>query len=145
MKGLVNSLDSTLTELYAKAPALPKEAKKFIVSIMPWAALIFGLMGVPALLAVFGIGILATPWMVMAGGGTVLYWLTWLAGGVSVVLNLMAVKPLMSQKISGWRLIFYSSLVNAVSLLLGFNIVGLVGVFLGWYILYQIKPQYSKV
>ena len=45
-KNSAQGLIDTLEELFSKAPALPKNAKDFIVGITPWVALVFGVMGV---------------------------------------------------------------------------------------------------
>jgi hypothetical protein len=143
MNELLNSLDKALTDVFAKAPALPKSARDVIVKIAPWAALLFGVMGALALLPALGITAMATPWMMLAGRAGLMVWVAWGILAANVVLDLMAVQPLMARKMRGWQLMFYASLLGALTNLLNFSLGGLVGVAIGWYILYGVKKSYK--
>ena len=145
MKNYTNALDKVLSDyLVKKAPVLPKGGKEFIVSVAPYLALISAIVGVPALLAVFGLGAIATPFVWIAGSRTGIFWLFWAVGAAQVVLSAMAVKPLFARRGKGWRLMYYSQLLSLLSTLQYFNVGSLVMTVISFYLLYQVKASYGK-
>lgn len=137
-------LDKTLEEyLVTKAPALPDNAKGGLVKILPWLALIFGLLAVPGILAVFGIGAIATPFLMLAGQRTLFFWLSWIIMVIQVVLELMAVRPLFAHSRKGWELMFYSGLLGVLYTLTSFSPMALVMTVVMFYLLYQVKSSYK--
>ncbi len=144
MDATLAKLDKSL-ELYLvkKAPVLPKNAKEVLVKIAPWLALIFGLLAIPALLAVFGLGAVATPFLLLAGQRTIIFWVGWVLSVGQVTLELLAVKPLFAKQRKGWELMFYSSLLGVVYSLASFSLFGLVMTVVTFYLLYQIKASYK--
>lgn len=145
MKTYSDQLDKILTEyLVKKAPALPKSVKNFLVSVAPYFALLGAILGIPALLAVFGLGAVMTPFAFVAGARTGIFWLYWLTGGVQVVLGALAIKPLFARRAHGWRLMYYSQLLSLVSLIRSLNVGSLVMTILSFYILYQVKASYGS-
>lgn len=136
-----NDLINVLSDFFKKAPQLPKGGQDALVTIMPWIALIFGILGV-----VVGIGAVGiSPLALFAGlnaSTTVL--ITGILTIVSSVLMLMAFPKLQKRVEAGWVLLFWSEVVNVVSNLVSINIVGaLIGGLIGFYILFQIKAHYK--
>jgi len=140
---------STLEEQFKKAPALPSNAVSIMVSVTPWIALVFGILGLFASLAGLGLGAMLGPILAMTGspmqaGGTVIYFVFAL---VSSVLMLAAVPGLLSRKMSGWKLLFWSEVVSIVASLLSFSVSGLlmtvVFAAIAFYLLFQIKSHYK--
>src|SRR6266496_4149207 len=62
-----NDLMTTMEQWFHKTPALPKNAKDALVNIMPWIALVFGILGI--LGSIGGLGLLSatSPLAVMGG------------------------------------------------------------------------------
>lgn len=144
MADMLQELDKTFTDLFVKkAPALPDSAKKTLVAYAPWIALVFGLLGIPAVLAVFSLSAVATPFAVLAGENITLMWVGAAIMAVSIVLELLAVSPLKAKKMAGWNFIYYSNLVNIAYSLVHISILGIVGDAIGLWILYQVKGQYK--
>lgn len=145
MKDYINQLDKFLTEyLVVKAPALPKNAKEFLVKAAPYFAILAVILGIPAFLAIFGFGAILTPFAFMAGARTGAFWFFWLVGVAQVVLAGMSIKPLFAREGHGWRLMLYSELISIVSGLRYFNLGSLVITILSLYLLYQVKSSFKK-
>jgi hypothetical protein len=84
----------------------------------------------------------------MGPAGAVSYGTTYVVStvilGVSIVLELMAIPGLFARSIKGWRLLYYATLVGALSSLLSFNVLsGLVSALIGLYFLFQVKSHYK--
>lgn len=145
MKTYTDKLDKVLSDyLVKKAPALPKGAKEFLVTIAPYLALLGAILGIPALLAVFGLGAVVTPFAWLAGSRTGIFWLFWVVGAAQVALSAMAVKPLFARRGKGWRLMYYSQLLSLLSSLQYWSVGSLVMTVLSFYLLYQVKSSYGK-
>lgn len=140
-----NQLIDTVGQWFAKLPPLPVKWREVIVSITPWVALIFGVLGVA--LSLLGLGVLTflSP-LVLLGGGlgaatsgpiAAVLWL------VSSVLLLLAFKGTKERKASGWSFLFLSEAVSLVSAVALFSVGGFVGSLVGFYILFQIKSYYK--
>lgn len=133
---------------FAKAPALPKDARQVIVNITPWIALIFGILGI--LGAISGLGLLAgtSPLAAMNGaeglasyGNGALASLIWL---VSSVLLLAAYPGTKAKKMGGWNLLFWSELVSVIGSFVALSFIsGIIGALIGFYLLFQIKSFYK--
>jgi hypothetical protein len=142
----MEQLDKVLSEyLVKKAPAMPVGLKEFIVNFGPWISLLLGLMLLPVVLAVFGLGAALSPIAVAAGvrlGAG--YYLSMLIALVQMGLMFAAIPGLMKKQMGGWKLAFYGVLVSGVYSLINFNLISLIiGLGLGLYVLYQIKSYYK--
>lgn len=139
-------MDKVLTEyLVKKAPALPENVKEFIVKYGPWISLVLGILLLPAILAVFGLGAMFGGLAMTAGLRVgINYQLSMLVAFAQMILQFAAIPGLMKRQLAGWKLAFYGVLVGGVYSLVSFNIVGLlIGTSLGLYVLYQIKSYYK--
>lgn len=136
---------ATLEDFYAKLPSLPKEVNNFIVVITPWFAVIFGILGVLASLAALGIIGAVSPLIAVGSGiGTATSsMILAVIAVVSSILMIVAVPSLFSRKEMGWTLLFWSEALGVISSLISLTIGGLVGAFIGFYILFQIKSYYK--
>lgn len=138
-------LENRLSEFFTKKlPAIPDKFKEMIVKYGPYLALVGIIFSIPALLALVGIGAVAAPWAIV---GKVNYGITAISlvfGVLMIVLEIMAIKGLFARKMKAWKLMFYISLISAVSNLLRFNLGGLIiGTGISWYILFQIRSYYK--
>ncbi|HUD43953.1 MAG TPA: hypothetical protein VMR41_00215 [Patescibacteria group bacterium] len=132
---------TTLEEFYAKAPALPKNAKDLLVQFLPWIALIFGILGIIGGLGVVGVSPLAA----LGGFHTAI---NVLIGGIltiiSSVLLLMAYPGLNKHLQTGWKYSFWSEAVSLVGSLIAGSIVGgIIGALIVYYLLFQVKSYYK--
>ena len=139
-----DSLIKTLEDAYKNAPNLPANIREVLVKIVPWLALIFGILGVLA-----GLGALGLSPVGMLGGvenGAVLL-LSGVFTIVSSVLMLMAYPKVNKRLYAGWKLLFWAEVVSFVGSLLTFTlgsiVSALIGVVIGLYLLFQIKSYYK--
>lgn len=141
----LNQLVDTMEGWYSKLPSLPKQWVDTLVMITPWVALVFGILGVLALLAALGVLTALSPFMLLGAGvgaatGSLIG--TGLAL-VSSVLLLMAFPGTKARKMSGWTLLFWSEAVSVLSAVVSFSLGGVLGAAIGFYILFQIKNSYK--
>src|SRR3989338_2094189 len=153
MDGLIKSLE----DVNKKLPVLPAKAVDVLVMILPWIALIFGILGVlsavAGLSAFVGLSFIALP-MMGAYGAAVgpLAMLSLALLSVSSILELMAFSGLKKEKVVGWKWYFYSMLVGVVGTIVGivmsvsvggFPLWGIIWTLVSFYLLFQIKPRYK--
>ncbi len=142
----LDNLDRNLNEyLVKRAPALPKAWKETIVKVTPWVTLIVLILALPLLLTVLGIGAAVAPLSFAGGLGAGLgYVVSMLLLAVAVVLEAIAFPGLKNRSIKGWRLVYYSTLLSALSSLFKFDLLGaIIGPLISLYILYQVKEYYK--
>ena len=135
-----------LEDWFGKLPPLPTNAKDVLVKVLPWLALVFGVLGILAAVAATGLMTVLSPVMLLGGGVGVV------TGGivgavlalVGSVLTLMSFPGLKDRKIKGWKLAFWSEVVSVASSLVGLNLVGaVISALIGFYLLFQIKSYYK--
>lgn len=143
-KALVTTMDGW----FSKLPALPTNAKELLVKVMPFIALIFGVLGVLGALAGLGVLTMFAP-LAMFGGaqGVASYGGGFLAALVLLVssgLLLAAFPGVRANKMSGWTLLFWSEVVSLVGAILSMNLIsGVLIALIGFYLLFQIKSYYK--
>ena len=146
---LIKQVESAFKSL----PHLPAGIVEFLVKIAPWLAGIGGVFGVlgglSALSAGLGLG-MYTQFMRYAGYSSVYFLVSGIAELIMAGLLLMAFKYLKAKQLTGWVLIFWSSVVSLVMSLLGIVLVGgfaigsIIGALIGFYILFEMKPSYKS-
>jgi len=143
----MKELESTLEKYFLdKAPKLPEDLQNLIVQYGPFVLLIFVIIAGLNFISIFGFSAaFINPIRALAGptlGGWYQIYLVFTA--VILVLEALALPGLMNKKMSGWKYMFYATLVALVQSIITFNIAGLiVGSGLTFYILYQIKHHYK--
>jgi len=135
-----NDLIKWMEDLFKKLPNLPTGGREVLVKIAPWIALIFGILGIIAGIVALGFSPLA-----MLGGlnSSFIVLLTGVVAIVSSVLMLMAYPKLAKKEYKGWVLLFYSEVVGVVSAILSLSIGSIIGVIIGFYLIFQIKSYYK--
>lgn len=143
-----NSADQLIKQMgdwFSKLPPLPGNWRDVIVTITPWLALIFGVIGVLGSLAAVGVLTFLAPFVILGGGIGV-------AGGgiigavlslVASILLVLAFPGTRDRKMSGWTLLFWSEVVSFVSGVIAISAAGAIGALIGFYILFQIKSHYK--
>lgn len=151
LKDAFGQLEETLeTYLVDKAPfSIPDNIKELIVKLAPYLVILRIIVSVPAILTVFGLGMIFSPFSPMMGVRWGVYFgfnytLAMLILGVSLVIEALAVSYLFKRQEKGWRLMFYASLIYFVSDLINGGLFGaLIGALIFWYILFQVKEKYE--
>lgn len=143
-----SSTDSVITsvgDVYAKLPNLPKDARDLIVKITPWVALIFGVLGVLAGIGGLGVFSAFSP-MVVAGSGVQALG----SGIISAILLLVSSGLLLAafsgtkaHKMQGWKFLFWSEVVSVVAAVLSISLTGVLFSLIGLYLIFQIKSYYK--
>jgi hypothetical protein len=157
VSGPLASLEAWLYEmLVVKAPfQLPKEITNFIVQYGPWITLVVGILLLPAVLAVLGIGALVGSYASFYGTQVGLfYWLAIVALIVQLAFMFISIPMLLKRQRNGWLLLFYAGLFNFVyavlnSLSTPYAVLGgifaaVIGLVIGQYVLFQIRSHYTK-
>jgi hypothetical protein len=132
-------LEKELEPIFTKQlPAFPDNIKDLFVKIAPFLAIIgvvFGVLGV-------GFTALLSPFAWFAG--SFIYGIGMIFLIVMIALEGMAIPGLFAVKKEGWRYMYYAQFVSVVySLCMGSWISGIIGAFIGFWILFQIKEKYS--
>ena len=139
MKNLIDKLEFYFGK---KAPQLPEEFKTLLVKIMPYAAILAILSVIPAIFTLVGLG------TIFRGFYGYEYYrgmnLLIVSQIIVLVLYAIAIPDLFNKKAKGWNFMLYAVLVNIIGFLsTPDNIAGVViGIIIGLYILFQIKPHY---
>jgi hypothetical protein len=149
MDAKTKELLKPLKEVYAKAPALPKNATDVLVSIAPWLALVFGVLAILAGVGGLGLFTAFSPLAYMYAG-TGLSILLLVSAAIAIaegVIMVLAFMPLKKRAIRGWNLLVWSEglaiVSSVVSLRVGDVIWAIVGAAIALYILFQVEPYYK--
>ena len=143
------ALERWMVPLFAELPHLPKHILETLVTIVPWLALIGGVLGI---LSVFSAGVLTSllfPFALLAGPKVgMLLLIAVIVGLVASILDLLAYKPLLAKKKRGWTLLFYGAVLailgGILSLAIGYgSMFGMVGNLVGLWLLFEVRAMYS--
>ncbi|GAB4219582.1 MAG: hypothetical protein Fur009_6410 [Candidatus Microgenomates bacterium] len=152
LKNVLGQFEEVLeTYLVDKAPfSIPNNIKDLIVKFAPYLVIFGIIVTIPAVLAVFGLGVFLSPFSPMMGSRWGMYFgfnytLAMIILGVSLVVEAMAVPGLFRKEEKAWRLMFYASLISFVSSFMYGGLFGsLIGALITWYILFQVKECYKS-
>ena len=152
LKGSFNKIEALCDEyLVKKAPfTLPANVKEIIVKLSPYFAIVAVVLGIPAVLALFGLGAFIVPMGTIGGlisGRPFLgfgYILATVILAINIIIEAIAVPGLFSRSKKAWRLIYYASLINIVHELITLNLGGMiVGGLISLYFIFQVKEYYK--
>lgn len=166
--GALNTVETKLDDvLHKKAPVqLPENGRKLIVQYLPWINLVLGVFALWSAWSLWRWAHLANALIDYAnslsqafGGApvvsnrmTVLMWVGIALLAVEGLLFLAAFPGTRDRKKSGWNLLFYAAILNAVyGIVIVFSeyggagqlIASLIGSVLGLYFLFQIRDYYT--
>ncbi len=164
----VETIEQTLASWYEQLPHLPAGGRTWLADNAWWIVIIGVVLSVFGLLGLVSVLFLAGTALTVLGGaaggiggaalGAAVGGAVMIAGVVSIavyvveaILMAMAISPLKERKKRGWTLIFYVTLLNALSVIvsgvLNFNIIGLVfGLFwvaVGAYFLFEVRSLFG--
>ena len=149
MDAKTKELLKPLKDVYAKAPALPTNARDVLVSIAPWLALIFGVLAILAGIGGLGIFTAFSPlaYMYAGAGVSTLLLVSAVVAIVEGLVMVLAFMPLKNRKVRGWNLLVWGEVLailsSVVTLSVGSIIWALVGAAIAFYVLFQIEPSYK--
>jgi hypothetical protein len=132
-------LEKELEPIFTKQlPSFPDNIKDLLVKIAPFLAIIgvvFGVLGV-------GLGALLSPFAWFSG--SLIYGIGMVFLVIMIALEGLAIPGLFAQKKEGWKYMYYAQFVSAIfNLCMGSWISGILGAFIGFWILFQIREKYS--
>lgn len=133
-------LIAVLEKFYKQIPNLPDSIREVLVKIAPWLALVFGILGV-----IVGLGALGLSPLALLGGldASFIVLLTGVVAIVASILMLMAFPKLQKRQYKGWELLFWSEVVSVVSAIISISVGSILGILIGFYLLFQIKNYYK--
>lgn len=147
-KSMLIDLENKLIEFSKKLPQLPDSVGEFLVKYGPYLMIIGLVFGVINTLTTFGLLAVFSP-MIRAGYtygyryGTH-FSIYGIVSLISMVIMAIAIPGLLKRSKKAWNLMFYSSLITAVSYLVTMNIGNLIiGMAINWYFLFQIRKYYK--
>lgn len=152
MEGHMGALESWMQPLFEQLPHLPGGVKKTIADVLPWLALIFGVLGFLGLVTAGLITTLLSPLILLGGGFNGLIVIAHIILGlISAYLSILAFKPLQERLKKGWNYIFYGEVLSVAGALLYLifsfghdgNVGGIVGAFIGFYLLFEVRGEYK--
>ena len=136
--------------IFKGVPHIPKSWVKFLVKIAPRLAGLGGLTNVlSGFSSVMGGGAFNSMMYHYAGVGRNYFLINGIFSLLLGVLLLMAFSPLKAKKMDGWMYLFWTQIlgvVQTVVLLAYFGggwLASVIGIVLGLYILFEIKPAYK--
>ncbi len=141
-----SQLDTYADDLRVKLPAAPPGLLNFYMSVVPWLAIIFGILLILiSLVALVGSTILG-PLAIMFGSpgvglGLVIGSIIALA---SSVLEVIGGWLMLQRKSTGWWLLALGLAVSILTNLVRLNILALIIVLLIAYVHLQVKPNYRE-
>lgn len=164
----LDQAEKSLSGVFKDLPPLPPSAKESIVRVMPWIALVFGVIQVVAAWAVYGLARVVdraadlvntysafyaavAPVHLSAFDRTIIY-LGAVVLLVDGVIGILAFNELKKRSAHGWDLLFLAALVNVAYAVIaifinnrGFGsfLSNLLGSAIGFYFLFQIRSAYK--
>lgn len=143
------SLGSQMESFFTKSlPTFPDSVIEVLVKVAPWLAIIGVVLGLPAIFALFGLSRYAGLYGMMGAGMMGVRWgFSYQLGNIFLVANLIltgiAIPGLFNRDLSAWKLMYYSAWISlAENLLYGSILGGLLGAFISFYLLFQVRKSY---
>lgn len=132
---------------------IPKKWRENLVNWIPWINLVIGILLLPALLVLVGLGTVVGVVAPLAGNAAVpvFYWLSLILAVVSIAILFITFPGLRARKLSAWKLVFWADIIylayGIVSALANGDILSvftnLIGTAVALFVLFQIKSYYK--
>jgi hypothetical protein len=141
-----NQLDGYAEQLRLKLPLAPPGLMHAYMNVVPWVAIVFGILGGLISLAALILSTAIGPLMVMlglggSGFGLILGSLLLLVvAGLEVAGGILMLR----RRVTGWWLLALSMLVSLLSSLLHVSALGLLFWLLVAYVHLEVKPNYTN-
>ena len=146
IKNLLDELETKLEDFFTKKVwNLPTKVKEVIVKLLPYLSLLALVVMIPMVLSLVGLTILSP--LAYVGGlrAGIGYSVSIIFALMVGVLAIIIIPGLFKKEKKAWKVMYWISLINAVSTLLRMDLGELIiGTGLSWYVLFQIKEYYKK-
>ncbi len=153
-KAKSSDLISMLEPYFTKqAPfQIPKKWRENLVNWIPWINLVIGILLLPAVLVVIGLGTIVGVVAPAVGVSTGLfYWFGIILAAATIALLFVTFPGLRARKLAAWKLVFWADIIyffyGIVSAVSTGDLMGIVtqfiGTAVGLYVLFQIKSYYK--
>ena len=109
-----------------KAPfAFPGSLKDFLVKIAPYLTILFVIVSIPAVLALFGLGTFfhSMMWSGYYGGSEIMFYIIGILTLIILLLQILAIPGLFARTKQAWNLIYYIQLISLIMSVLQGNII----------------------
>jgi hypothetical protein len=130
-----------------KLPAFPENIKDILVQIAPWLALLGAIIGALSFVTVLGAGSFVSFITIGTGaygGSSWAMWVGLLSLAAVTYFCAMSFKPLQNKERKGWNNMYWLSLISfAMNILSGEIISAVIGAFIGFWILFQVRSRYN--
>jgi hypothetical protein len=142
-------LEKELEPIFTKSlPSFPENIKDIIVQIAPWLALLGAIVGAISFLLLVTAGSFLSIINLGSdayGGSTWAMVLGMLLLAAITYFCAVSYKPLLNQEYKGWKNIYLLSLLSfGLNLLSGSFISAILGAFVGFWVLFQVKGRFVK-
>ncbi len=138
--------DGYADQLRAKLPPAPEGLINGYVRFAPWIAIVFGALGVLALLSLFALGAALTPLYALGGAEALRYggmaMIGALAGAAGSALDRVGGVLMLKRSVVGWWILAIGIAIGLLTNLVHVAIVGLAISLLIAYIHIEVKPLY---
>lgn len=148
----VKDLAEKGVSLFKELPHLPKKWIETIVKILPYLVLIGGIFSIISALQNIFVFNRTQSWIMQwAQINRAYYYVSGIFTALMGLLYLVAYKPLKNKSYDGWLLLFLVAILSVIQsvvlLILGWGgIFGLlISAAIGFYLLYEIRPEFIKI
>lgn len=128
-------------KIYSRLPSLNTDLKEFIVRILPFFTIVFGLLiTIASVLDFLGSAVISS---FTLGGPQIIQQLLLrsVLGIAQGIIMIFAYPPLKAHQQKGWRLLFWSQVLWIIAAAVSFNTAIILGFFI-LYPLFQVRSQY---
>lgn len=132
---------------------IPKKWRENLVSWIPWINLVIGILLLPAVLVIVGLGTVVGVVAPLTGNAAVsiFYWLSLISVVICIAILFITFPGLKARKLSAWKLVFWADIVylayGILSALSNGDILSIVtniiGTAIALFVLFQIKSYYK--
>lgn len=146
---MLADLEKILNEIFGKkAPKMPQSVINFLVKYGPYLIAIGVVLILISIFQTIGLISKLAPigrWGGFNYGFGPRFWIMEISLLIPLIIEAMAISPLIKKELKGWRLLFYASLVSTVIGIFRLELLGaLVAAVISWYVLFQIRKEYKE-
>lgn len=162
----MNGIETGLDKMFKVIPSLPEGFRKGLATALPWISLVGGVLTLIACWYLYQAAVLVGQiysyadnlytnlgYSSAATGASVFIWVSLALLAVQAIMFLVAFPSLQKRKKMGWSLLLWAAFINIVydvvyslfgygSMNFGQLIMYLIGVIIGLYFLFQVRPYF---
>jgi hypothetical protein len=142
----MSQLESYVERARVALPAAPPGLLDGYMRFAPWIAIIFGILGFLALLALSGVAAVFSPFLLLGGGAGVSagggLFVALAFGLVTSALEVVGGYMMLQRRATGWWILAAGLVIGALSNLVRGGILSLIVILLIAYVHIQVRPNY---